>query len=118
MSDVILFTIRANIFDLTCISTGGPPTTATWTRDNVTVTEGTVTHYDTSTHEYIHTLTVVGRTEGLYTCTVANDRPSSASANINVQGKIFISAANIYSERSKPKLHVCIMFPPTLILSY
>ena len=40
-------------------------------------------HYDSSTHEYTHTLTVVGRTEGLYTCTVANDRSSSDSA---VQG--------------------------------
>ena len=56
VSDVILFTIRATIFDLTCISTGGPATTVTWTRDSVAVTEGTNTHYHTSTHEYTHTL--------------------------------------------------------------
>ena len=95
VSNVILFSIRANVFDITCISTGGPATTVTWTRDSVTVTEGTVTHYDTSTYKYTHTLTVVGRTEGLYICTVANDRPSTASAHINVQGKVFVSAADI-----------------------
>ena len=27
-------------FTLTCISTGGPATTVTWTRDSTTVTEG------------------------------------------------------------------------------
>ena len=90
VSDVI-FTMRTNlIFDLTCISTGGPATTVTWTRDSVTVTEGTVTHYDTSFHEYAHTLTVTGRLEGLYTCTVANDRPSSDSDSITVQGIMFV----------------------------
>ena len=26
---------------LTCISTGGPATTVTWTRDSVTITDGT-----------------------------------------------------------------------------
>ena len=87
VSDVILFSLRANVFDLTRISTGGPATTVTWTRDSVTVTEGTVTHYDTFTHEYAHTLT--GRQEGLYTCTVANDRPSSDSSSITVQGMMF-----------------------------
>ena len=91
VSDVILFSLRANIlFDLTCISTGGPATTVTWTRDSVTVTERAVTHYDTSTHRYAHTLTVIGRLEGLYTCTVSNDKPSSDSANINVQGMMFV----------------------------
>ena len=88
VSDVILFLLRANIFDLTCISTGGPATTVTWTRDSVTVTERAVTHYYTSNQEYAHTLTVTGRLEGLYTCTVANDKPSSDSANITVQGNI------------------------------
>ena len=88
MSDVT-FTKRTDlIFDLTCISTGGPATTVTWTRDSVTVTEGTGTHYDTSAHEYTHTLTVTGRLPGLYTCTVANDKPSSDSDSITVQGSI------------------------------
>ena len=74
-------------FTLTCISTGGPATTVTWTRDSVTVTTGTETVLDDPvTAQYTHTLTVTGRLTGLYTCTVANNKPSTASANINVQG--------------------------------
>ena len=77
-------------FILTCISTGGPATTVTWTRDSVTVTEGTETVFNTATAattaEYTHTLTVTGRLGGLYTCTVANDKPSNASAIIVVTG--------------------------------
>ena len=96
VSDV-LFTLRTNIvFTLTCVSTGGPATTVTWTRDNVTVTNGTETHYITSTQEYSHRLVVIERLEGLYTCTVANDRPSNDSANITVQGKILILWLPIY----------------------
>ena len=37
------------------------------------------------TAQYTHTLNVTERLEGLYTCTVANDKPSTASANITVQ---------------------------------
>ena len=74
-------------FTLTCNSTGGPATTVTWTRDSVTVTEGTETVLDDpETAEYIHTLTVTGLLPGLYTCTVENNKPSNDSANITVQG--------------------------------
>ena len=76
-------------FTLTCISTGGPATTVTWTRDSDTVTEGTETVLDDQvTAQYNHTLTVTGRLGGLYTCTVANDKPSEDLAQliINVQG--------------------------------
>ena len=74
-------------FTLTCISTGGPATTVTWTRDSVTVTEGTETVLDDPvTAQYNHTLTVTGLLPGLYTCTVENDKPSSDSASITVQG--------------------------------
>ena len=76
-------------FTLTCISTGGPATTVTWTRNSVTVTEGTETVLDNrTTSQYTHTLTVTGRLGGLYKCTVANNRPShnEASAELNVQG--------------------------------
>ena len=70
---------------LTCISTGGPATTVTWTRDNVTITEGYETVLNNPvTANYTHTLTVTK--EGLYTCTVANNKPSTASANITVTG--------------------------------
>ena len=74
-------------FTLTCISTGGPATTVTWTRDSDTVTEGTETVLDNRvTAQYTHTLTVTGRLGELYTCTVANDKPSQDSALFDVQG--------------------------------
>ena len=74
-------------FTLACISTGGPATTVTWTRDSVTVTEGTETVLDDPvTAQYTHTLTVTGRLGGPYTCTVANNKPSSDSAQIIVHG--------------------------------
>ena len=74
-------------FTLTCISTGGPATTVTWTRDSDTVTEGTETVLDDRvTAQYTHTLTVTGRLGGLYICTVANDKPSEESAQLKVQG--------------------------------
>ena len=74
-------------FTLTCISTGGPATTVTWTRDSDTVTEGTETVLDDPvTAQYTHTLTVTGRLGGLYTCTVANDKPAENSTNFTVQG--------------------------------
>ena len=78
--------ITDSTFRLTCISTGGPATTVTWTRDNVTITEGTETHYVTYGGNYTNILTVTERLEGLYTCTVANDRLSTDSATITVQG--------------------------------
>ena len=71
---------------LTCISTGGPATTVTWTRDSVTITEGTETVLSSRvTAQYTHTLTITSG--GEYTCTVANDKPSTASATITLQGK-------------------------------
>ena len=72
-------------FTLTCISTGGPATTVTWTRDSTTVTEGNETVLnDPVAAQYTHTLTVTAA--GVYTCTVSNNKPSSDSANISVQG--------------------------------
>ncbi|CAI8006557.1 hypothetical protein GBAR_LOCUS4784, partial [Geodia barretti] len=72
-------------FTLTCISTGGPATTVTWTRDSTTVTQGTQTVLDDPvTAQYTHTLTVT--TGGQYTCTVANNKPSTASASFTLQG--------------------------------
>ena len=64
---------------LTCISTGGPATTVTWTRDSTTVTQGAQTVLnDPVTAQYTHTLTVT--VSGTYTCTVSNAKPSTASA--------------------------------------
>ena len=75
-------------FTLTCTSTGGPATTVTWTRDSVTVTEGTETVLDDPvTAQYTHTLTVTGRLGGLYTRTVANEvTPAGASDTLTVEG--------------------------------
>ena len=71
---------------LTCISTGGPATTVTWTRDSVTITEGTETVLNNPvTAQYTHTLTITSG--GVYTCIVANNKPSTASATIIVPGK-------------------------------
>ena len=101
ISDNVAFTLESKasdsrlIFTLTCISIGGPATTVTWTRYSDTVTEGTETVLDDPvTAQYIHILTVTGRLGGLYTCIVANDKPSEDSAQlaINVQG--MVSAAN------------------------
>ena len=87
------FTVESDLnevspqFTLTCISTGGPATTVTWTRDSDTVTEGTETVLDNrTTSQYTHTLTVTGRLGGLYTCTVANNKPSEDSTSYTVQG--------------------------------
>ena len=93
ISDNITFTEDSDLngaspqFTLTCISTGGPATTVTWTRDSDTVTEGNETVLDDPvTAQYTHTLTVTGRLGGLYTCTVANNKPSEDSAQLSVQG--------------------------------
>ena len=74
-------------FTLTCISTGGPATTVTWTRDSATImgVEMTVLD-DRETAQYTHTLTVTGRLGGLYQCTVDNAKPSSNSASLTVLG--------------------------------
>ena len=71
----------------TCISTGGPATTVTWTRDSVDALGDTETVLnDPVTAQYTHTLTVTEILVGLYTCTVSNDKPSTASAIITVEG--------------------------------
>ena len=97
ISDGITFTVDSDLngdspqFTLTCISTGGPATTVTWTRDSDTITEGTKTVLDNrTTAEYTHTLAVTGRLGGLYTCTVSNDEPSVATAQLTVQGNTYI----------------------------
>ena len=75
-------------FILTCISTGGPATIVTWTR-NSKEAEGNKQSVlnNATTAQYTHTLTVTGRLGGLYTCTVANDKPSEDSANFTVLGR-------------------------------
>ena len=77
-------------FTLTCISTGGPATTVAWTRDSVPLNPRqhnmTRVLLDPRTARYSHTLTVAGL-EGVYTCAVANDKPSRVSAELAVKGE-------------------------------
>ena len=72
-------------FTLTCISTGGPATIVTWTRDNVNITgaQNETVLNDPETAEYTHTLNVT--TAGDYICTVSNIA-FSASATIPLEG--------------------------------
>ena len=94
-------------FTLTCISTGGPATTVTWTRgDSEVVTTGNMTQLNnTETTQYIHTLSMTGRLGGLYTCIVENNKPSSDSAQLDVNGmklspfgcKVIILSLKFYS---------------------
>ena len=77
-------------FTLTCISTGGPATTVTWTRDYSPASGNQTTLFngDTSNPQYTHNLNLTGISGmgGLYTCTVANNGPSSASVELIVEG--------------------------------
>ena len=75
-------------FTLTCISTGGPATTVTWTRDSATAIGNEMTVLDNAeTATYTHNLTVTGRLGGLYQCNVSNSKPSNAVANLTFYGK-------------------------------
>ena len=77
-------------FTLTCISTGGPATTVTWTIDSQTVVgKRGIDVVNGVTAQYNHTLTVTGRLGGLYTCNVTNEvTPAGASDILNVEGTI------------------------------
>ena len=75
-------------FTLTCISTGGPATTVTWTRDSTTSMGDAVTVLDNAeTATYTHTLTVTGRLGGLYQCNVSNSKPSHGVASLIMKCK-------------------------------
>ena len=76
-------------FTLTCISTGGPATTVTWTRDNVNITgeQNETVLNDPVTAKYTHTLNVT--TAGDYICTVSNIA-FSKSATIALKGILLL----------------------------
>ena len=48
-------------YTLTCISSGGPATIVTWTRNSETVSGGMTVLDNAVTAQYTHTLTVTGR---------------------------------------------------------
>ena len=78
-------------FTLTCISTGGPATIVTWTRDSQTVSGGMTVFNNAVTAQYTHTLTVTGRLGGQYQCNVTNNKPSTATAQLTVQGEKLVN---------------------------
>ena len=90
--DGVILTVDSDLngaspqFTLTCISTGGPATTVTWTRSSVVVAGSTVLD-DVKTAQYSHSLIVTGRLERDYTCNVSNNKPSLVSASLRVQGR-------------------------------
>ena len=77
------------VFTLTCITTGGPATTVTWTRDGAAATGNTSqTVMDQLNIIYHNTLTVTGREPGNYQCSVTNDRTAQpATASLIVAGE-------------------------------
>ena len=81
------------VFTLTCVSTRGPATTVTWTRDGAAVSNDTnhvftKTVTDQLTATYSNVLTVTGREPGNYTCSVANARTAPpATASLTVAGE-------------------------------
>ena len=89
MSFILDSEINAEVpqFTLTCVSTGGPATTVTWTRDSEPVSGGMTVLDDPVTAQYTHTLTVTGRLRGLYQCTVFNNKPSQAMAGLTVRSE-------------------------------
>ena len=100
ISDNVVLTVDSDLngpspqFTLTCISTDGPATTVNWTRDSQTAIGNRKTVLvDGETAQYTHTLTVTGRLGGLYTCTVANSKPSNDSASFTLQGNCIIDSS-------------------------
>ena len=86
---VSALTANPPVFTLTCVSTGGPATTVTWTRDGAAAT-GAASQNVTSTltATYVNTLTVTGRLPGSYQCSVANVRTAPpATASLTVAGE-------------------------------
>ena len=75
---------------LVCVSSGGPVTSVTWTRnDTIIISNETKTVLKNAvTAEYIHTLTVTEGQTGIYRCTVNNNEQSAHSTSVNIQGCI------------------------------
>ena len=71
---------------LTCISTGGPATTVTWTRDSKEIPGGISVLDDAELAMYTHMLTLNERLGGIYQCVVSNNKPSEGNASITVKG--------------------------------
>ena len=77
-------------FTLTCISTGGPATTITWTRDSEELLGGVSVLDNAVTAKYTHKLTVTGRLPGQYQCNVSNNKPSTANRSFTMEGGVIV----------------------------
>ena len=101
-------------FTLTCVTTGGPPTNITWTRNNTEIdyqgnsnftSSRIVTSFITST--YNNTLTVTGRYPGRYDMTAWNRNTEryvdsrSATGVLLVKGKHVMTSASVYVVKAK-----------------
>ena len=81
------------VFTLTCVSTSGPATTVTWTRDGTAVPYDfdhvhSQTVADQHSLIYINVLTVTGNEPGNYLCSVTNVRTAlPATASLTVAGE-------------------------------
>ena len=83
------------VFTLTCVTTGGPPTNVTWTRDDTVIDyqcndtfrfSRTVTDLGSAT--YNNTLTVTGNFPGCYTISAQNTATIIATtATLQVEGE-------------------------------
>lgn len=71
-------------FTLTCISYGGPATDVLWTRDSVEIEGGVTVLGSARSSRYRHTLN--DTEEGVYNCTVSNNKPTLDSAEQNITG--------------------------------
>ena len=79
---------------ITFITTGGPATTVTWTRDSEIIPDNDdntqVTVLDNrNTGQYTHTLNISGMAvPGVYGCSVSNNKPSLGKAvgTLNTEG--------------------------------
>ena len=114
-------------FTLTCISTGGPATTVTWTRDSVNVTEGTETVLDDPlTAKYTHTLAVTPPLGLEYKCTIANNKPSNQSATYILEGiySVLLIVLDfgcynfLYIAPGQPTIHTNEIADTTIFLSW
>ena len=83
-------------FNLTCVSTGGPATTVTWTRDSMPLDGGLTVLDNAMTAQYTHTLTVTGTLPGHYECTVSNNKPSTVTRSFTMQGNLRIQYESKY----------------------
>ena len=109
--DIAILSISLSLDSiLTCVSTGGPATNVTWTRDNDEVNLILVHLLDNAhvtvlgnaiTAQYSHTLNVTGTDlPAVYGCSVSNNKPSSAKAiaSIVLNAQVFQNKTYIAHE--------------------